>query len=226
MSKRFIAVNTLLISTSRTKKGGFAKVKFQLTAKVTAALEWPEMPEGTAEWCPDVDEVMSDLIELTPNNPELRKNSVSIDASSIGDFIVVRKRKKAGKNSVRADKLITEVIATIKFTDPTGCAKLNTCSPRRALRCWWSTPHSPARTNCRARGWICRPTRTRHYPSRPISNRKASQVKANAPRTRKRWPTANGKLRRKRPCASKPVWGLSTDAVPRSRFAGRWSRDR
>lgn len=122
--KRFTAVNTLLVSTSRTKKGGFAKVKFQLTAKVTAALEWPEMPEGTAEWCPDVDEVLSDLIEFTPNNSELARFAVSIDASSIGDFIVVRKRKKAGKNSVRADKLITEVIAIIKFTDPTGCAKL------------------------------------------------------------------------------------------------------
>lgn len=122
--KRFTAVNTLLVSTSRTKKGGFAKVKFQLTPKVTAALDWPEMPEGTAEWCPDVDELLSDLIELTPNNPELLKNATSTDANSIGDFIVIRKRKKAGKNSVRADKLVTEVIATIKFTDPTGCGKL------------------------------------------------------------------------------------------------------
>ena len=57
MSKRFTAVNTLLVSATRNKNGGFAKVKFQLTAKVTKALEWPEMPEGTAEWCPDVDEL-------------------------------------------------------------------------------------------------------------------------------------------------------------------------
>jgi len=124
MSKRFTAVNTLLVSATRNKNGGFAKVKFQLTAKVTKALDWPEMPEGTAEWCPDVDELKSSLVEFTPNNEELRDKATSIDASSIGDFIVVRKKKKAGKNSVKADKTITEVICTIRFGDPTGCAKL------------------------------------------------------------------------------------------------------
>ena len=124
MSKRFTAVNALLVSTTRDKNGGRAKVKFQLTAKVTKALDWPEMPEGTAEWCPDVDELKSSLIEFTPNNEELRDKATSVDASTIGDFIVVRKKKKAGKNSVKDDKTITEVICTIRFADPTGCAKL------------------------------------------------------------------------------------------------------
>ena len=85
MSKRFTAVNTLLVSATRNKNGGFAKVKFQLTAKVTKALEWPEMPEGTAEWCPDVDELKSSLVEFTPNNEELRDKATSIDAISIGE---------------------------------------------------------------------------------------------------------------------------------------------
>jgi hypothetical protein len=124
MSKRFTAVNALLVSTTRTKKGGFAKVKFQLTPKVTKALEWPEMPEGTAEWCPDVDELQAELVEFTPNNDEMKSKATSINANTIGDFIVVRKKKKAGKNSVRADKVITEVICTIKFSDPIGCANL------------------------------------------------------------------------------------------------------
>jgi hypothetical protein len=124
MSKRLTAVNTLLVSATRDKKGGHAKVKFQLTSKVTKALEWPEMPEGTAEWCPDVDELKASLVEFTPNNEELRDKATSIDATSIGDFIVVRKKKKAGKNSVKADKTITEVICVIRFSDPTGCAKL------------------------------------------------------------------------------------------------------
>ncbi len=122
--KRFTAVNALLISTTRDKMGGRAKVKFQLTAKVTKALGWPEMPEGTAEWCPDVNELVSTLVELTPNNPELRQNSVSIDTESIGDFMVTRKKKKVGKNAVKAEKTITEVSCTIRFSDPTGCGKL------------------------------------------------------------------------------------------------------
>ena len=122
--KRFTAVNALLISTTRDKMGGRAKVKFQLTAKVTKALGWPEMPEGTAEWCPDVNELVSTLVELTPNNPELRQNSVSVDTESIGDFMVTRKKKKVGKNAVKAEKTITEVSCTIRFSDPTGCGKL------------------------------------------------------------------------------------------------------
>lgn len=122
--KRFTAVNTLLVSTKRTKKGGFASVKFQLTPKITKALEWPEMPEGTAEWCPDVDELAAQTIEFVPNNPELNHNAVSVEATSIGDFVVVRKRLNEGKNSQLAQKTITEVLCLIKFQDPTGCAKL------------------------------------------------------------------------------------------------------
>ncbi|MFZ1007183.1 MAG: hypothetical protein WAN65_10120 [Candidatus Sulfotelmatobacter sp.] len=122
--KHFTAVNTLLVSTKRTKKGGFANVKFQLTAKITKALDWPEMPDGTAEWCPDVDELAAQTIEFVPNNPELNHNAVSIEAMSIGDFVVVRKHKTEGKNAVKATKTITEVLCLIKFQDPTGCAKL------------------------------------------------------------------------------------------------------
>lgn len=124
MSKRFIAVNALLVSTSRTKKGGFAKVKFQLTAKVTEALDWPEMPEGTAEWCPEVEELQAEIVKFKPNNEEMASKATTINATSIGDFVVVRKKKKSGKNSVKANKVITEVICTIKFADPIGCAKL------------------------------------------------------------------------------------------------------
>jgi len=122
--KHFTAVNTLLVSTRRTKKGGFANVKFQLTPKITKALDWPEMPDGTAEWCPDVDELAAQIIEFVPNNPELNHNAVSIEAQSIGDFVVVRKRLKEGKNVVKAQKHITEVLCLIRFQDPTGCAKL------------------------------------------------------------------------------------------------------
>ena len=124
MSKLFTAQNALLVSTRRDKNGGHAKLKFQLTKRVTDALDWPEMPEGTAEWIPDVDELQATLIELTPNNEELKKFSVSIDVQSIDDFVIVRKKKKVGKNFVKAGKVITEVICKVHFADPKGCAKL------------------------------------------------------------------------------------------------------
>ncbi len=125
LTRRFTAVNALLTGCGRSpKKGGIAKVKFQLTARVTKSLDWPEMPEGTAEWTPDVDELVATLVEFTPNNEELKSKSCAIDASTIGDFQVQRKHKKSGKNSVKADKVITEVLCTIRFADPLGCAKL------------------------------------------------------------------------------------------------------
>jgi hypothetical protein len=124
MSKRFTAVNALLISVLRNKNNGYAKIKFQLTAKITKALEWPEMPEGTAEWIPDVDELKASLIELTPNNDELRAKSVSVDCLTIGDFVVQRKAKKDGPNAVKGEKKITEVHCKVTFSDPCGCAKL------------------------------------------------------------------------------------------------------
>ena len=71
-----------------------------------------------------VAELAAQNIEFVPNNPELNHNAVSVEAQSIGDFVVVRKKKKEGKNSVKADKVITEVLCLIRFQDPTGCAKL------------------------------------------------------------------------------------------------------
>ncbi len=124
MSKTLKCVNALLTSMGRKKEGGWAKVKFQLTAAVTKSLDWPDMPEGTAEWVPDVDELQATLVELKPNNEELAKHAMELDAASIGDFMVQRKKKKAGKNSVKADKTITEVVCKITFQDPLGCAKL------------------------------------------------------------------------------------------------------
>jgi hypothetical protein len=124
MSKTLKCVNALLLSVHRNAKGGWANIKFQLTAAVTKSLEWPEMPEGTAEWMPDVDELQATLVELTPNNEELAKHACEFKAVSIGDFQVQRKKKKAGKNSVKADKTITEVMCKIRFTDPVGAATL------------------------------------------------------------------------------------------------------
>jgi hypothetical protein len=133
MSKKLKCVNALITSMGRKKTGGWAKVKFQLTAAVTNSLDWPEMPEGTAEWVPDVDELQATVVEFTPNKEGLGAQAVcELEASSIGDFMVQRKKKKAGKNSIKADKTITEVICTIRFTDAIGCAKIEEYMQRAA----------------------------------------------------------------------------------------------
>ena len=122
--KRFTAVNALVVSTKRDKKGGSARIKFELTSRVTKALDWPEMPEGTGEWCPDVDELVTSLIELTPNTPERAAYAITVAAEKIGDFMVSRKKKKVGNNAVKAAKVITEVACKITFSETDGCAKL------------------------------------------------------------------------------------------------------
>ena len=122
--KKLKAINALLVETKRNKKGGFAKIKFQLTAAVTKALDWPDMPEGTAEWTPDVDTLQARTLELTPNDITQKAHAVTMDITSIGDFMIQRKKKKSGKNSVKADKVITEVVCNVKFSAETGCAML------------------------------------------------------------------------------------------------------
>ena len=134
MSKKLKCVNALVVSMGRkAKTGGWAKVKFQLTQAVTKALDWPDMPEGTAEWVPDVDELQATSIELTPNKEGLGDAAgCQVDTAAIGDFMVQRKKKKAGKNAVKADKVITEVLCTIRFNDPNGCMKLEGYMQRAA----------------------------------------------------------------------------------------------
>jgi len=125
MSKRLIARNTLLRSVSRTPKtGGKAKFTFPLTPKIAKTLGWPELPDGTKGWSPEDSELSATLIELKPNNEELKAVACVIDCQHMGDFQIIRKAKKKGKDSVKATEKITEVMCTVSFADPDGCAKL------------------------------------------------------------------------------------------------------
>jgi hypothetical protein len=125
MSKRLIARNTLLRSVSRTPKtGGKAKFTFPLTPKIAKTLGWPELPDGTKGWSPENSELSATLIELKPNNEELKAVACVIDCQHMGDFQIIRKAKKKGKDSVKATEKITEVMCVVTFGDPLGCAKL------------------------------------------------------------------------------------------------------
>ena len=125
MSKRLIARNTLLRSVSRTPKtGGKAKFTFPLTSKIAKSLGWPELPDGTKGWSPEDSELSATLIELKPNNEELKAVACVIDCQHMGDFQIIRKAKKKGKDSVKGSEKITEVMCVVTFGDPLGCAKL------------------------------------------------------------------------------------------------------
>jgi hypothetical protein len=125
MGKRLIARNTLLRSVSRTPKtGGKAKFTFPLTPKIARGLGWPELPDGTKGWSPEDSELSATLIELKPNNEELKAVSCVIDCQHMGDFQIICKAKKKGKDSVKGSEKITEVMCTVTFGDPLGCAKL------------------------------------------------------------------------------------------------------
>ncbi len=117
---RFIARNTLLRELKRTGRGGTAKVSFPLTSKVSKALGWPELPDGTKGWSPENSELNATLIELTPNNEELKTFAMTLDATHMGSFQIIRKAKKKGKDSVKASEKITEVSCVVSFADPEG----------------------------------------------------------------------------------------------------------
>lgn len=124
MSKRFTARNTLLREVKRTSKGGTCKFTFPLTPRIAKSLGWPELPDGTKGWSPEDSELNATLIELTPNNEELKHHAMTLDSNHMGDFQIIRKAKKKGKDSVKSAEKITEVLCTVTFVDPEGAGKL------------------------------------------------------------------------------------------------------
>jgi hypothetical protein len=125
LSKKVTAINVLVKGIQRKNaKEATAKIKFQLTKQISKAFEWPELPEGTSEWTPDVNELRCHQIELTPNNEELYKHSFALECATIGDFQIQRKAKKEGKNSKKAQKTVINVICTITSGSPTALAQL------------------------------------------------------------------------------------------------------
>lgn len=124
MAKRFTAAATQIVKVVRDKNHGSVKVRFPWSFRIARVLGWPDVPEGTGEWQPDEQELQATSVEFSPVEPELAKFSVTLDTLTIGDFTVVRKKAKSGVNAIKADKCVTSVSATIKFMDPSGCAKI------------------------------------------------------------------------------------------------------
>jgi hypothetical protein len=126
MSQKLKCVNTIMKGIGRKDAmSAYAKFKFQLTSAVTKAFEWPDVA-GVSEWTPDApnDQFRCHFIEITPNNPELAKHVLHIEAATIGDFQVQKKAKKEGKNSRKAEKVVVDVICTVKFNGATSLAFL------------------------------------------------------------------------------------------------------
>lgn len=123
--EKVTAVNMIMKSIGRKDaKEAYAKVRFQLTQKIIEAWEWPEVPEQISEWTPEINELRCHFIEVTPNNSELHSHKLRIEAATIGDFQIQRKKKKEGKNSRKAQKTITFVLCTVKFHLATALATL------------------------------------------------------------------------------------------------------
>lgn len=117
--------NALLREVKITRKAVIAKFTFPLTKKVAAALGWPDLPEHTRGWTPENSVLKASLIELKPNNDDLFADlATTVECSEIGDFQVIRKEDKNGKDSVKAKSRITEVFCSITISDETGAAKL------------------------------------------------------------------------------------------------------
>ncbi len=124
MSRKFTATQTSLISIGRNSKGGTAHLVFILNGRLAKSLDWPDMPEGTGEWTPEVSSYQATTLELTPNADGLKKFAVEIETTKINGFQVQRKSEKQGKNARKAAKKKTEVSCTIHFNQEDGCAKL------------------------------------------------------------------------------------------------------
>ena len=126
MSQKLKAQNAIMKTIGRKDaKEAFAKFKFQLTKAVLEAFEWDDVT-GASEWTPDAphDQFRCHFIELKPNNSEMAAHTMKIEASTIGDFQIQRKAQKDGKNAVKAKKVVTDVLCTVRFSIPTALATL------------------------------------------------------------------------------------------------------
>ena len=118
-------VNTLLREVKITRKAVIAKFTFPLNAKVSSALGWPDIPDKTRGWTPEDSVLKARLIELKPNNEDLFADlATAVECSGIGDFQIIRKEEKSGKDSVKSKERVTEVFCSVTLSDPTGSAKL------------------------------------------------------------------------------------------------------
>ena len=126
MSAQVTAVNAVVKDFGRKlKKDGEAKLRFELTAAILSAFDWPEVPEAVSEWEPSISQLVCSFIELTPNKTNLNGKVICrVECKSLSSFQIQRKALKVGKNAVKAEKKITSVLCTATFGDPLGCAKL------------------------------------------------------------------------------------------------------
>lgn len=126
MSQKVTAVNCIMKAIGRKDaKEAYAKFKFQMTSAIRDAFEWPEI-SGASEWEPEApnDQFRCHFIEVNPNNPELKTHALRLDAATIGDFQIQTKAKKEGKNAVKAQKRIVDVLCTVRFQGPSALAML------------------------------------------------------------------------------------------------------
>lgn len=128
MSLKVTAVNCIMKGIGRKdSKESYAKLKFQMTSAIREAFEWNDI-SGASEWEPEApnDQFRCHFIELMPNNPELKKFALRIDAATIGDFQIQTKAKKEGKNAVKAQKRVVDVLCTVRFHGADSLAFLET----------------------------------------------------------------------------------------------------
>lgn len=111
------AVNCLMRGIGRKDaKEAYAKFKFHMTSAIRKAFKWPEIT-GASEWEPEAphDSFRCHFIELVPNAPELKNKSLQLDAATISDFQIQTKAKKEGKNAIKAQKRVVDVLCTVRF---------------------------------------------------------------------------------------------------------------
>ena len=124
MSKTFTATQAQLNSLTRNSKGGSCSVTFQLNGRLSKSLGWPDLPENTGEWTPELSSFQATIVEFEPNADGLKKFKFDLQTTKLTGLQVQRKAEKQGKNARKAAKMRTEVACTLHFSQEDGCAKL------------------------------------------------------------------------------------------------------
>lgn len=112
--------NTILRNFGRDLKTGKAGFTASLTNHVCKAMEWSaDIPDCLAKASPE-GELIASSVELVPEQKDLAKQAVSLGASQVNGFEIVRRELEGSRG--KGHRL--EVRFTVNFQDADGCRRL------------------------------------------------------------------------------------------------------
>jgi len=93
------------------------KLTFPLTQKVAAKFGWPELPEITKKWSPDIKPITANFIDFTPADPSLASRAFKLECHGHMTNVEVICKAAKGKDARKTGQKEMAVNLAVGFAD-------------------------------------------------------------------------------------------------------------